>query len=49
MDSLFKAFTVFENEDGSFKSEIISKSIDDLPPGDVFYKFRAVQKGQGKC
>ena len=38
MDSLFKAFTVFENEDGSFKSEIISKSIDDLPPGDVLVR-----------
>ena len=38
MDSLFKAFTVFENEDGSFKSEIISKSVDDLPPGDVLVR-----------
>ena len=38
MDSLFKAFTVFENEDGSFKSEIISKSIDDLPSGDVLVR-----------
>ena len=38
MDSLFKAFTVFENEDGSFKSEIISKSIDDLPLGDVLVR-----------
>ena len=38
MDSLFKEFTVFENEDGSFKSEIISKSNDDLPPGDVLVR-----------
>ena len=30
MDSSFQAFTVVENQDGSFASQIISKNIDDL-------------------
>ena len=38
MDSSFKSFTVFENENGSFSSQIISKNIDDLPPGDVLIR-----------
>ena len=38
MGSSFKAFTVFENQDGSFSSQIISKNIDDLPKGDILIR-----------
>ena len=38
MDSSFQAFTVVENQDGSFASQIISKNIDDLPPGDILVR-----------
>jgi|TARA_B110000014_G_C20031449_1_gene535630 hypothetical protein len=38
MDSSFQAFTIVENQDGSFASQIISKNIDDLPPCDIFTK-----------
>ena len=38
MGSSFKAFTVFENQDGSFSNQIISKNIDDLPKGDILIR-----------
>ena len=38
MDSSFQAFTIVENQDGSFASQIILKKIDDLPPCDIFTK-----------
>jgi len=38
MDSSFQAFTVVENQDGSFANQIISKNIDDLPRGDILVR-----------
>lgn len=38
MDSSFQAFTIVENQDGSFASQIISKNINDLPSCDIFTK-----------
>ena len=38
MSSSFQAFTVIENQDGSFASQIISKNIDDLPTGDILVR-----------
>ena len=35
---LFRALQVSENADGSYRSEIVRRSVDDLPPGEVLIK-----------
>ena len=36
----YKAFVVRENEDGTFKRSIETKSIDDLPQGEVLIRVK---------